>query len=188
MWGLRVIIPPTLQQPILSELHRAHPGVTRMKAMARSHVWWPGLDSNIEDTARRCQQCIKTRKAPPVAPLFSWSWPTAPWQRIHIDFATHQANHYLVIVDAHSKWPEIIGPIKTINLEATTALRSIFTSCGLPTQVVSDNGPPFKSFGYGEFLRQWHTADISLTLPSSFQWISKEICSNRQVLPGVINL
>lgn len=38
MWGMRTIIPPTLRQPILDELHRAHPGIARMKATARSHV------------------------------------------------------------------------------------------------------------------------------------------------------
>ena len=32
-----------------------HQGVARMKAMARSHVWWPGMDDDIEETARRCQ-------------------------------------------------------------------------------------------------------------------------------------
>ena len=73
MWGLRTIILPTLQQSVLSELHRAHPGIAHMKATARSHVWWPGIDSDIEETARRCQQCFKTRKAPPPAPLFPWS-------------------------------------------------------------------------------------------------------------------
>ena len=31
------------------------------------------------------------------------------WQRVHVDFATHQAKHYLIMVDAHSKWPEVIG-------------------------------------------------------------------------------
>ena len=41
--------------------------------------------------------------------LLRWSWPTAPWQRVHVDFATHQAKHYLIMVDAHSKWPEVIG-------------------------------------------------------------------------------
>lgn len=126
-----------------------------MKATARSHVWWPGIDSDIEETARRCQQCINQRKAPPVAPLSPWSWPTAPWHRIHIDFATHQSNHYLIVVDAHSKWPEIIGPMKTTTAESTAnALRSIFARYGLPTQVVSDNGPPFSSAEYGEFLQQ----------------------------------
>ena len=126
-----------------------------MKARARSHVWWSGIDSDIEETARRCQQCIKTRKASAVAPLSPWPWPTTPWHRIHIDFATHQSNHYLIVVDAHSKWPEVIGPMKTTTAESTAnALRSIFSRYGLPTQVVSDNGPPFSSAEYGEFLQQ----------------------------------
>ena len=37
-WGLRTIIPPSLQEQILSELHTAHPEVARMKAAARSHI------------------------------------------------------------------------------------------------------------------------------------------------------
>ena len=155
MWGLRTIVPPTLQQAILTELHRAHPGVARMKATARSHVWWPGLDNDIEETARKCNQCNKTRKAPPAAPLYPWSWPTAPWQRIHADFATYQSKHYLIMVDAHSKWPEVIGPMKFTTAETTiNAMRNIFARYGLPTQVVSDNGPPFQSIEYENFLRQ----------------------------------
>ena len=38
MWGMRTVIPPTLRQPILEELHGAHPGIARMKTTARSHV------------------------------------------------------------------------------------------------------------------------------------------------------
>ena len=101
MWDLRTIIPPSLREQILSELHKAHPGVARMKAAARSHVWWPGIDSDIEERARGCKQCFKTSKAPQGAPLLPWSWPTAPSQRIHLEFATHQSNHYLIVVDAH---------------------------------------------------------------------------------------
>ena len=119
MWGLPTIKPPSLQRQILSELHKAHPGVTCMKAA--------GIDSNIEERARGCKQCFKTREAPQAAPLFPWSWPTAQWQRIHIDFATHQSNHYLIIVDAHSKWPEVIGPMKTTTAEVTAnAMGNIF--------------------------------------------------------------
>ena len=73
MWGLRTIIPPSLQEQIVSELHKAHPGVARMKAAARSHVWWPGIDSDIEERACGCKQCFKSRKAPQAAPLFPWS-------------------------------------------------------------------------------------------------------------------
>ena len=50
-WGMQTVIPPSLRQPILKELHRAHPGIARMKATAHSHVWWPGVDNDIEETA-----------------------------------------------------------------------------------------------------------------------------------------
>ena len=103
MWGLRTVIPPSLRQTILTELHEGHPGITRMKSIARSHVWWPKIDQEIEKVTRECQPCNKTRRAPPASPLLPWSWPTAPWQRVHVDFATHQAKHYLIMVDALSK-------------------------------------------------------------------------------------
>ena len=45
LWGICVTVPSKLRDRVLEELHRGHPGVERMKAlMARSHVWWPGLD------------------------------------------------------------------------------------------------------------------------------------------------
>ena len=155
MWGLRVVIPSVFQQQVLKELHGTHPGVARMKAMARSHVWWPKIDSVIEETVCSCQQCSKNRTAPPAAPLHPWTWPSIPWQRIHIDFATYQGNHYLIVVDAHSKWPEVLGPMRTTNAEATiNALRTIFARYGLPQQIVSDNGPPFQSAEYEDFLKQ----------------------------------
>ena len=56
-WGIRVIIPRELQPKILSELHHGHPGVVRMKALARSHVWWPNMDQDVEQTARECAAC-----------------------------------------------------------------------------------------------------------------------------------
>ena len=85
----------------------------------------------------------------------SATWPTAPWQRVNVDFATRQAKHYFIMVDAHCKWPEVIGPMKTTTADSTiNALRNIFARYCLPTQVVSDDGPPFQSAEYEEFLRQ----------------------------------
>ena len=45
--------------------------------------------------------------------------------------------------------------MKTTTADSTiNAVRNIFARYGLPTQVVSDNGPPFQSAEYEEFLRQ----------------------------------
>ena len=54
MWGIRVIVPNKLQDKVIYELHREHPGVVRMKSVARSYVWWPGLDQDIENKVKAC--------------------------------------------------------------------------------------------------------------------------------------
>ena len=40
------IIPHCLR--LLEELHRDHPGVTWIKSVACSYMWWPGLDKELE--------------------------------------------------------------------------------------------------------------------------------------------
>ena len=52
LWGIRAIVPKKLQEDVLKELHYDHQGMARMKASARSYVWWPELDKSLEQTAR----------------------------------------------------------------------------------------------------------------------------------------
>ena len=106
MWGNRVVIPQKLRARLVEELHRDHPGMVKMKAVARSYLWWPGVDRDLEECARSCLSCQAVRNAPTVAPLHPWVWPAKPWQRIHIDFAgPFMGRTFLIVIDAHSKWP-----------------------------------------------------------------------------------
>ena len=140
---------------MLKELHRDHQGIARMKANARSYVWWPGLDKSLEQTARECRPCKLTRSMPAVAPLHPWVWPSCPWQRIHIDFAgPFKGRMFFVLVDAHSKWPEVVEMKSTTAEKTIEVMITLFGSYGIPEQVVSDNGPQFTSEEFAEFMRR----------------------------------
>ena len=48
LWGNRVIIPPAGRQTLLNELHQTYPGIVKMKLLAKSVIWSPGMYSEIE--------------------------------------------------------------------------------------------------------------------------------------------
>lgn len=124
-----------------------------MKALARSFLWWPGLDHEIEAFVAQCTPCETTLNRPPAAPLHPWSWDTAPWERIHVDYAEVYKQHFLVVIDVHSKWIEVL-PTKLTTAEKTAnLLRNLFASYGLPKVLVSDNGPQFTSPEFEQFLK-----------------------------------
>ena len=72
---------------LLETLQGGHPGVCRTKALARSFLWWPRVDTATKQMTKACPTCQETRKSPTRAPLQPWRWPQTPWRRLHIDYA-----------------------------------------------------------------------------------------------------
>ena len=146
LWGMRVIVPEVLRTKVLEEIHETHPGMTRMKAIARSFVWWPQLDKQIEDKVSSCTICQAMKPNPPTAQVHPWCYPSRPWSRIHVDYAGPvNGSMYLVVVCAYSKYPEIVKMSSTTSSATIDALRQIFSRHGLCETLVSDNGPQFVS-------------------------------------------
>ena len=87
LWGARVVVPPPGKEQVVQELHETHPGSARMKGLARSYVWWPGMDADLEAKVRACAECQSSRPPPASAPLHPWEWPQKPWSRLHLDYA-----------------------------------------------------------------------------------------------------
>lgn len=152
LWGLRVIIPPVFRQRLLEELHDQHTGMNRMKSLARSYLWWPGMDQAVEELVKACSVCQSARNMPGTAPLIPWNWPTRVWQRIHIDFAEKDKQYFLVVIDSHSKWLEVFHMSNITSSKTIEVLRSLFASYGMPEEVVSDNGPQFTSHEFEQFM------------------------------------
>ena len=48
LWGPRVVVPQRGREAVLQELHVGHPGMSKIKSLARMYVWCPGIDAEIE--------------------------------------------------------------------------------------------------------------------------------------------
>ena len=148
----RIVVPEKYQKLILKQMHKGHPGMERMKSIARSYVYWPKIDKHIENFVKDCNNCALAAKSPTKTTLQSWPIPSKPWERLHIDYAGPvKGNYFLVVVDAHSKWPEIF-PTKSITTTTTiNKLSESFATHGLPDVIVSDNGTQFTSENFKNF-------------------------------------
>ncbi len=153
LWGIRVIVPPKLRSKVLEELHSQHQGMVKMKSIARSYLWYPKLDQEIEEMVKRCDICQTFQNDPPVSPLHPWSYPGRVWERLHIDFAEYHGDRYFIVIDSRSKWIEAVEMNSTTSTKTIAALRKLFATHGLPETIVSDNGPQFTAQEFKDFLQ-----------------------------------
>ena len=61
---------------------------------------------------------------------------------------------FFALVDAHSKWPEIVEMKTTTSTKAIEVLRSIFSCNGTPAQIMSDNGSQFSLDEFATFMKR----------------------------------
>jgi hypothetical protein len=148
------VIPTSLRASVLDELHIGHMGISKMKALARSYCYWRNIDSDIEQMVKACRSCCTTQNNVRKIQPHPWDFPKRAWERVHVDYAGPFMDHnFLIIVDAYSKWPEIIKT-KSTNAAATIEiLRDTFSRFGLPPILVSDNGTNFRSAEFETFLK-----------------------------------
>lgn len=43
------------RKALLEEIHGAHLGIAKMKAVARQYFWWPKIDKEIESYVKDCK-------------------------------------------------------------------------------------------------------------------------------------
>ena len=148
--GPRLVIPGELQEEYLSRLHEGHLSATKVQENAKQHMYWTGIDADIEDYTKRCQECIK-RSQVPKEPLQPHDIPEGPWRKFGIDYFTFDGNSYVLICDYFSKFP-FLYRAKTSFWSLRDRLIDLFSIEGYPDEIVSDNGPPFQSKEFAKFL------------------------------------
>ena len=71
LWSSPVVVPERGRKQVLQQLHEGHPGISRMKGIARSITWWPNIHKEVDAMVRDCSLCQQQQKSPVPAPLHS---------------------------------------------------------------------------------------------------------------------
>ena len=161
--GNRAVIPASLRNRVLQIAHEGHCGIVKTKQRCRECVWWPGIDKHIENFVSHCTSCTvsdKGKHSLPIPPLKPVKFPSKPWSKIAIDIVgelhgtPQHARYLIVLIDLHSKWPEV-RPVQTITTKSVLCfLSDLFARWGLPDEIISDNGRQFVSRDFEQYLAQ----------------------------------
>ena len=150
--GQRVVVPQSLHPMIKTKLHSSHMGIDACLRRARESVFWPGFSAEIKQMVETCETCRKFETSPQKEPLVSHDVPLRPWEKIGVDIFELNGKEYLTTVDYCSNFWEI-DKLPT-DAKATTVIAKLkdhFARYSIPDQVVTDNGPQFKSQEFANF-------------------------------------
>ena len=155
--GGRAIYAPTrLRAHILQAAHNSrvggHMGVFKSRERILGRYFWPGLEKDLKDHIRACQECQRSKpwNRPNKAPLQPLEQPVSPNHRIHIDLfgplaTSGQGKKMIcVITDAFTKYTELVAVRSKEAGEVAKAIMDTWiTRYSTPKEIVTDGGKEF---------------------------------------------
>ncbi|XP_033127412.1 uncharacterized protein K02A2.6-like [Anneissia japonica] len=154
-----MIIPAKLRKQMIAKLHVSHQGIEKTKRLARDIMFWPGMNAQIADTVSRCEICL-THRNRNAKKTIGHDIPTRPWQKVGMDLFELYAKDYLLIVDYYSGYFEINQLTSTKSNSVIKFCKQQFARHGIPSEVVSDNGPQFSSTEFKAFSKSYEFEHI----------------------------
>lgn len=153
--GERIVIPKCMRRDMLKRIHIGHLGAAKTKLRAREIMYWPNMNSQIQDMVSHCQACLTHRKENSKQPLIPHEIPNRAWSKVGTDVFHCAGKSYLLVIDYFSKFVEVEKLINLTSEHIIGKLKGIFCRQGVPDVVMSDNGPEFSSRQFKEFSHDW---------------------------------
>lgn len=154
--GNKIVIPVSMREEMLKKLHTGHLGAEKQKRLARTAIYWPGINKDIDEMCAKCGACIKFRPSQgkeSYATECGEQW--GPWEKVGTDLFTWSGCDFLIVIDYYSNYPEIAKLESITSNSVITHLKSIFARHGVPKVLMSDNGPQYSSLEFKNFVRAW---------------------------------
>ncbi|XP_046858591.1 uncharacterized protein K02A2.6-like [Xenia sp. Carnegie-2017] len=153
--GDRVIIPESLRTDMLKAIHQGHFGSESCKRRARECLYWPKMSLEIEAEVRKCEICNAHKSHQQKEPLQSHTVPHRPWSKVGADLFELNGRSYLLMVDYYSGFFEIDYLLNTTSKTVITKMKSQIARYGIFEDLITDNGPQFRSKEFRAFSLQY---------------------------------
>ena len=131
-------------------------------------MYWPGINSDIEQFIASCQPCLKyaasNKKCPEKKNQLGQEIPVTPWTKLGTDIFTLDRINYLLIVDYTSKFPVVRKLTSMTGKAVVSHSKNIMSEYTWPCTIVSDNGLCYVSKEFCELMQQKGVSHI-LVLP-----------------------
>ena len=154
---LQLIVPRSLRQKVLSELHNSptggHVGEDKLYSRLQQRFYWPGYSADVKRWCATCPSCAARKSPTPhnQAPLQTVA-AGSPMQIVAVDIlgplpeSLSKNRYVLVAMDYFTRWAEAYTlPNQEAITVATKLVNELFLRFSIPEQLHSDQGRQFES-------------------------------------------
>ena len=155
MKNSKVLIPETLKQKYLIQIHQGHQGIEACRSRAREFVFWVNINSDLKEMVEKCDICQSQQNSTPIIQNYISEVPPHPWHTLGSDLFYFQRIDFLVVVDYFSKFLIVRKIPSSTSSAVIKELGMIFSKFGNPQIFRSDNGPCYSSQEFKLFMQNW---------------------------------
>ena len=155
MKNSKVLIPETLKQKYLRQIHQGHQGIEACRSRAREFVFWVKLNDDLKELVEKCDLCQSQQNSTSIVQKYVSEVPPHPWHTVGSDLFYFRRIDFLVVVDYFSKYLFVRKVHNSTSSAVIKELGMIFSEFGKPQIFRSDNGPCYTSQEFKIFMQNW---------------------------------
>ena len=131
-------------------------GIKRTIRQAHHTVYWPAMNSEIQNTVQSCSKCQESLPSLQKEPMEHDSHPSTPFEDVSADPFSHVGKSYLVYADCLSGWIKITKfQHDPSSQQVIGTIRKYFADTGVLIRMRTDGRPQFSSSRFCQFLKRW---------------------------------
>ena len=155
MKNSKVLIPESLKQKYLKQIHQGHQGIKACRSRAREFVSSVNINNDLKELVEKCDLCQSQQNSTTIIQKYVSEVPPHPWHMVDSDLFYFQRIDFLVVVDYFSKYLIVRKIPNSTSSAVIKELGMIFSEFGKPQIFRSDNGPCYLSQEFRFFMQNW---------------------------------